>query len=273
MTDPLFTLHDQVGLITGAGGVLMGALACELARRGVRVIAVGRTASRVEATADSIRNAGGHALAVAADVTDPNGVQRAMDAAVAAYGRIDFLINGAGGNQTDATTHETRSFFDLPPEALRAVVDLNLMGSLLPSQAAGRIFAAQGEGVIVNISSLSALRPLTRIVGYSAAKAALNNFTQWLAVEMAQKHSPRIRVNALAPGFFLTEQNRFLLTKPEDQSLTERGERIIDHTPMRRFGTPEDLFGAAIWLLSPAAKFVTGTVIAVDGGCSAYAGV
>jgi NAD(P)-dependent dehydrogenase (short-subunit alcohol dehydrogenase family) len=229
--------------------------------------------ARGRSVADAIARAGGEAELVEANVLDPASLRRAADEVMAAYGRVDILVNGAGGNKPEATTGPDRLFFDLPPDALRMVMDLNLMGSILPSQVFGRIMAAQGEGVILNVSSMNSYRPLTRIVGYSAAKAAINNFTQWLAVHLAQTCSPRIRVNAIAPGFFLTEQNRFLLTSEKDGSLTERGRQIVAHTPMARFGAPEDLLGAAIWLLSPASAFVTGVVVPVDGGFSAYSGV
>jgi len=165
------------------------------------------------------------------------------------------------------------SFFDLPADAVRGVFDLNFMGTLLPSQVFGKLMAEQGEGVILNVSSMNAFRPLTRIPAYSAAKAAVSNFTQWLAVHVAQEYSPNIRVNALAPGFFLTEQNRFLLTDEASGELTPRGRTIIEHTPMARFGDPEDLAGTVLWLLSPAASFVTGVVVPVDGGFSAFSGV
>jgi NAD(P)-dependent dehydrogenase (short-subunit alcohol dehydrogenase family) len=184
-----------------------------------------------------------------------------------------MLINAAGGNHPQATTNDDVSFFDLPDDALRFVFDLNIVGTILPSQVFGRFMAEQEEGVILNVSSMSAFTPLTRIPGYSAAKAGVSNFTQWLAVYMAQEYSPNIRVNAIAPGFFLTRQNRFLLTDEDKGELTERGKQIINHTPMDHFGTPEDLLGAVYWLLSPASAFVTGIVVPVDGGFSAFSGV
>jgi NAD(P)-dependent dehydrogenase (short-subunit alcohol dehydrogenase family) len=186
---------------------------------------------------------------------------------------VDILINGAGGNHPSATTKPDLPFFDLPLDALRHVGDLNLLGTILPCQVFGRGMAERGEGIILNISSMSALRPLTRIPAYSAAKAAVSNFTQWLAVHMAQNYSPKIRVNAIAPGFFLTEQNRFLLTDKDTGELTPRGQSILSHTPMNRFGDPEDLLGATMWLISPASAFVTGVVLPVDGGFSAFSGV
>jgi NAD(P)-dependent dehydrogenase (short-subunit alcohol dehydrogenase family) len=186
---------------------------------------------------------------------------------------VDILVNGAGGNKKQATTSPDLSFFDLPPDAIRWVFDLNFLGTLLPSQVFGQPMAEQGAGCILNVSSMNAFRPLTRIPAYSAAKAAVSNFTQWLAVHMAQEYSSRIRVNAIAPGFFLTEQNRFLLTEETTGNLTPRGRTIIEHTPMGRFGAPEDLVGTVVWLLSPAAAFVTGVVVPVDGGFSANSGV
>jgi NAD(P)-dependent dehydrogenase (short-subunit alcohol dehydrogenase family) len=186
---------------------------------------------------------------------------------------VDTLINAAGGNNPRATTGPDLPFFDLPPDALRFVFDLNVVGTILPSQVFGRQMAQDGKGVILNISSMNALRPLTRIPAYSAAKAGVSNFTRWLSVHMAQEYSPRIRVNAIAPGFFLTAQNRFLLNDEQTGELTERGRTIIAHTPMDRFGDPADLLGTVIWLISPASSFVTGIVVPVDGGFSAFSGV
>lgn len=271
--DRLFDVSGRVMVLTGAGGVLVGALARELGARGANVVIADRSAERGQESARAITDAGGEAMALAADVLDPASLQAAADRVVQRYGRIDALVNGAGGNRPDATTSAERTFFDLPPEALRAVLDLNLMGSVLPSQVFGRAMAQAGAGIILNISSMNAFRPLTRILGYSAAKAAINNFTQWLAVHLAQTCSPHLRVNAIAPGFFETAQNKFLLRREQDGALTERGQQIIAHTPMGRFGAPEDLIGAAVWLLSPASDFVTGVVVPVDGGFSAFSGV
>jgi NAD(P)-dependent dehydrogenase (short-subunit alcohol dehydrogenase family) len=188
-------------------------------------------------------------------------------------GKLDCLINAAGGNKPAATTSAELKFFDLPADALRWVFELNVMGTILPSQAFGKVMAEQGYGTILNISSMNAFRPLTRIPAYSAAKAAVSNFTQWLAVHMAQEYSPKIRVNAIAPGFFLTDQNRFLLTDKETGEWTARGKTILAHTPMARMGESRDLFGGVLWLLSPASEFVTGVVIPIDGGFSAFSGV
>jgi len=190
-----------------------------------------------------------------------------------AYQRVDILINGAGGNKKQATTGAESSFFDLPADAVQWVFNLNFIGTLLPSQVFGKLMAAQKDGNIINISSMNSFRPLTRVPAYSAAKAAISNFTQWLAVHINQEYSPNIRVNALAPGFFLTEQNRFLMTDEKTGELTPRGKAVIGHTPMNRFGDPADLAGTVIWLLSPASSFVTGVVVPIDGGFSAFSGV
>jgi NAD(P)-dependent dehydrogenase (short-subunit alcohol dehydrogenase family) len=200
-------------------------------------------------------------------------VRKAAAEVMHRFGRVDCLINAAGGNQPQATTSPDLKFFELPTEALRWVFDLNLLGTILPCQVFGKVMAEHGSGVILNVSSMNAFRPLTRIPAYSAAKAGVSNFTQWLAVHMAHEYSPRIRVNAIAPGFFLTDQNRFLLTDRETGELTARGKSIIAHTPMARFGDPQDLIGAVLWLLSPASDFVTGTIVPIDGGFSAYSGV
>jgi NAD(P)-dependent dehydrogenase (short-subunit alcohol dehydrogenase family) len=217
-------------------------------------------------------NSKGRVLCVYGDVLNVETLQQANETVKAEFGRVDVLVNAAGGNHPSATTKPDLSFFDLPLDALRHVGDLNLLGTILPCQVFGRGMAERGEGRILNISSMNAFRPLTRIPAYSAAKAAVTNFTQWLAVHMAQNYSPRIRVNAIAPGFFIGEQNRKLLLN-DDGSLTARGQSILAHTPMNRFGTPDDLLGATLWLLSPASAFVTGTVIPIDGGFSAFSGV
>jgi NAD(P)-dependent dehydrogenase (short-subunit alcohol dehydrogenase family) len=207
------------------------------------------------------------------DVLEKNTLEKALEIIVGEFGQVDALINAAGGNHPQATTNAELSFFDLPQDAFEATLDLNLVGTVLPSQVFGRHMAQRGEGVILNISSMNAYRPLTRVPAYSAAKAATTNFTQWLAVHMAQEYSPKIRVNAIAPGFFLTEQNRFLLIDKDTGEMTPRGQSILEHTPMNRFGNPEDLLGATMWLLSPASAFVTGIVVPVDGGFSAFSGV
>ena len=223
--------------------------------------------------ANEVKSAGGKAIAVKCNVLDKGSIEAAERQVTAKLGKIDILINGAGGNKKEATTSPDMSFFDLPAEAIRFVFELNFIGTLLPTQVFGKGMAESGAGVILNVSSMNAFRPLTKIAAYSAAKAAVSNFTQWLAVHVCQNYSKDIRVNAIAPGFFLTEQNRFLLTDEKTGDLTARGRTIIDHTPMGRFGKPEDLIGTVIWLLSDAAKFVTGVVVPVDGGFSAFSGV
>jgi len=271
--ETLFALSGKVAVVTGGGGVLCGAMSRALGRVGVRVVVLDLMAEAAQQVAEDIVAAGGEAMAVQCDVLDKAGIEAAAQRVLDAFGRVDILINGAGGNRKEATTGPDKAFFDLPAEAIQWVFNLNFMGTLLCSQVFGRRMAEQGHGLILNISSMNAFRPLTKIAAYSAAKAAVSNFTQWLAVHMAQEYSPRIRVNAIAPGFFLTTQNRFLLIDEETDELTPRGRTIIDHTPMGRFGDPEDLLGTALWLLSPASAFVTGIVVPVDGGFSAFSGV
>jgi NAD(P)-dependent dehydrogenase (short-subunit alcohol dehydrogenase family) len=271
----LLKTYDFTGrtiVITGATGVLCGAMAKALVGCGANVAVLARSREKGEATLDGLSGPG-RATVVVGDALKQETLRDAARAALDQFGRIDGLINGAGGNIPQATTRQDLSFFDLPEDALRHVLDLNLLGTILPCQVFGRQMAEQGEGVILNVSSMSAIRPLTRVVGYSAAKAGVDNFTQWLAVHMAQNYSPRIRVNAVAPGFFVTEQNRRLLIDEKTGEPTERGRSIIAHTPMGRFGEPDDLIGATLWLLSPASAFVTGVVVPVDGGFSAFGGV
>ena len=248
-------------------------MACALVGMGANVAVVDRSPEMAERLIYRWEQARGRAVIVYGDVLDPEEIKKTADRVLAEFGRIDCLINAAGGNHPPATTGADLSFFDLPSEALKFVFDLNILGTILPSQIFGKYMAEQGRGNILNVSSMNAFRPLTRVLAYSAAKAGVSNFTQWLAVHMAQEYSPNIRVNAIAPGFFLTEQNRFLLTNPENGELTERGKSIIDHTPLGRFGDPEDLLGTVMWLLSPASAFVTGIVVPIDGGFSAFSGV
>jgi NAD(P)-dependent dehydrogenase (short-subunit alcohol dehydrogenase family) len=259
--------------VTGGSGVLGRTLVKAIAACGANLVVLGRDVAAAQRAVDELGNTPGKHKALFIDVLKKDAVDAAASAVLADYGRVDALINAAGGNNPKATTAPDRSFFDLPADALQVVSDLNLLGTVLPSQAFGRSMAAQKSGVILNISSMNAFRPLTRIPAYSAAKAAVSNFTQWLAVHLAQEYSPQIRVNAIAPGFFLTEQNRFLLTDKETGALTARGNKILEHTPMARFGNPEDLVGVTLWLLSPASSFVTGVVIPIDGGFSAFSGV
>ncbi len=271
--DNAFDFTGKVAVVTGGSGVLCSALARALGRQGAVVVVVGHTRmEKAQAVADAITAQGGQAIALPANVLDKKSLQALAGQTLDRFGRVDILINGAGGAKKEATTSEQLSFFDLPEEAVRWVFDLNFMGTFLPCQVFGRAMVEQDSGCILNISSMGAERPLTRSVAYSAAKAAVVNFTQWLAVHISQEYSPHIRVNALVPGFFLTEQNRFLLLD-EQGELTERGRRIIAHTPMGRFGRPEDLVGPALLLLSDVAPFVHGTTIVVDGGLASYGGV
>jgi NAD(P)-dependent dehydrogenase (short-subunit alcohol dehydrogenase family) len=263
----------NVAVVTGGGGVLCRTMCLALAAQGVKVAVLDLSAEAAQRVVAEIAVNGGEAIAVPADVLDRLSLEAACRAVLDRFGRIDILINGAGGNKKQATTSTELSFFDLPPEAVRWVFDLNCLGTILPCQVFGRQMVKQADGIILNISSMNAFRPLTRVPAYSAAKAAVSNFTQWLAVHMAQDYSPRIRVNAIAPGFYLTEQNRTLLTDAVTGELTPRGHTILTHTPMNRFGMPEDLIGTVIWLLSPASSFVTGVVVPIDGGFSAFSGV
>lgn len=264
--------NGRVALVTGGGGVLCSSIAEGLARAGMRVALLDLDEEKARATLERVERAGGEGLAIGASVLDRGDLERATEAVLDRFGSIGVLINGAGGNHPRATTSDDLPFFDLPEEAIRFVFDLNVLGTILPCQVVGRAMADAGEGAILNIASMNALRPLTRIPAYSAAKAAVANFTQWLAVHMSQNVSPRIRVNAIAPGFFLTEQNRFLL-QTEMGGTTPRGQQILDHTPMGRFGEPEDLWSTVLWLVSPRSAFVHGIVVPVDGGFSAYSGV
>jgi NAD(P)-dependent dehydrogenase (short-subunit alcohol dehydrogenase family) len=260
-------------VITGGAGIIGGEMACALIGCNANVAILDRDPELAKKVVARFEVNRGRYIVVYGDVLKKDTLEQASAEIIKEFGQIDCLINGAGGNSPKATTNAEQSFFDLPEEALRFVSDLNLMGTMLPSQVIGKHMAERKAGVILNVSSMNAIRPLTRIASYSAAKAAVSNFTQWLAVHMAQEYSPNIRVNAIAPGFFLTEQNRFLLTDKETGGLTQRGEKIIAHTPMGRFGNPEELLGATLWLLSPMAQFVTGIVLPVDGGFSAYSGV
>lgn len=275
-SDELIQMYDfsgQTAVITGGGGVLGGEMAASLAWFGANVVILDRCASLNEHILAAAEGAPGKLTLVQSDVLSREVLQASADEVSRTFGKVDMLINAAGGNHPSATTSADKAFFDLPTEALKFVFDLNLIGTILPCQVFGRQMAETKRGTILNISSMNAYRPLTRIPAYSGAKAGVSNFTQWLAVHMAQEYSPNIRVNAIAPGFLLGEQNRFLLTDEKTGELTPRGRTILEHTPMNRFGNPEDLLGAVLWLLSPAAAFVTGVVVPIDGGFSAFAGV
>ena len=269
----LFKISGLTAVVTGGSGGLGSLMSRALAEAGARVAVISLHSASSDKVVETIRADGGEAIGLACDVLDRAALERAREEILSSFASIDILINAAGGNHPGATTSHEVSFFDLDRQAVATVFDLNFAGTLQSCQVFGRSMVEQGHGCIVNIASMNALRPLTRIPAYSAAKAAVANFTQWLAVHMAQEYSVQIRVNAIAPGFFLTEQNRFLLTKAETGAMTPRGQAILNHTPMGRLGAPEDLVGTLLWLVSPASAFVTGTVIPVDGGFSAFSGV
>jgi NAD(P)-dependent dehydrogenase (short-subunit alcohol dehydrogenase family) len=261
-------------VVTGGSGVLCGRLAEALGECGARVAVLGHShLERAEAVVSAIRSRGGDAVAVQADVLDRASLCAAHATVTERFGPVDILINGAGGARKDATTSADLSFFDLPEDAIQWVFNLNFLGTFLCCQTFAADMVERKCGNVLNIASMGAVRPLTRSVAYSAAKAAVVNFTQWLAVHMSQEYSTAIRVNALVPGFFLTEQNRFLLTDEQTGAFTERGQRILDHTPMGRLGAADDLVAPALFLLSPGASFVHGSCLVVDGGLSAYGGV
>jgi len=272
----LYDLSGRTALVTGGAGVLGFEIARTFVECNANVVILGRNHERgINSIAEITKGVkgNGHVIYIPGDVLAMDTLQQAKETIHTQFGDVDILINAAGGNHPQAITSPDLSFFDLPLDVLRYINDLNLLGTVLPCQVFGRGMAERSEGVILNISSMNTYRPLTRIPAYSASKAAVSNFTQWLAVHMAQNYSPRIRVNAIAPGFFITGQNRFMLTDKHTGALTARGQSILAHTPMNRFGTPEDLLGATMWLISPAAAFVTGAVIPIDGGFSAFSGV
>jgi NAD(P)-dependent dehydrogenase (short-subunit alcohol dehydrogenase family) len=274
--DELMAMYDFTGktfAVTGGAGVLAGGVVTALASCGANVMILDRTLTRLGEIQES---AGAHASQIdgfEVDVLSRESLLAAGAAINERFGALYGLVNAAGGNSPRATVTPSMSFFDIPEEGLRFVLDLNVLGTMLPCQVLGRQMIETGEGVILNYSSMNAYRPLTNIAAYSAAKAAVTNFTAWLAVYVAQNYSGKIRVNAIAPGFFLTEQNRFLLTDKETGEWTPRGKKIFDHTPMGRLGVDEDTLGTVLWLLSSASAFVTGITVPVDGGFSAYAGV
>jgi NAD(P)-dependent dehydrogenase (short-subunit alcohol dehydrogenase family) len=272
---PLFDLSGKNAVVTGGGGILGGAIAEGLAEAGARVAITSLLMEESVSVVKRIRDKGGDAKGYVLDIYSTASLMACKDAILADFGRVDVLVNAVGGNMKSATTSAEQSFFDIPEDAISRVMDLNLArGVIIPTQLFGKAMTENEDGgSIINITSMNAVRPLTRIPGYSAAKAALHNFTQWLAVHMAQEYNPKFRVNSIAPGFFLTEQNRFLLTDEATGAPTERGKRIIDHTPMGRYGEPDELKGVAIWLASDASRFVSGTMIPVDGGFSAFSGV
>jgi NAD(P)-dependent dehydrogenase (short-subunit alcohol dehydrogenase family) len=271
----LFDVKGKNAVVLGGGGILGNAMVRGLAAAGANVAVCGRTESKAKALAEELTKEGATVKGYAVDAASTDSLKSLYEKIAADFGKVDILVSAVGGNSKEATTSDTVSFFELNPEAIKNVVELNLMaGAVLPAQVFGKAMADnESGGVIINITSMSAFKPLTRILGYSAAKAAVSNFTRWLAVNLAQTYGEKVRVNAIAPGFFLTEQNRFLLTHPETGELTARGRSIIQHTPMGRFGKPEELVGTLLWMASDASKFVTGIVVPVDGGFSAFSGV
>jgi NAD(P)-dependent dehydrogenase (short-subunit alcohol dehydrogenase family) len=267
-----FSLTGKTAIVTGATGVLGGAIAHGLAQAGASVGLLGRRADKAAEVADAIIASGGSAVPLPADVLDAVSLASARDKMLEQYGRIDIVVNAAGGNVPGATVVGDLTFFNMGRDAFDQVIALNLTGTLLPCQVFGQVMADAGSGSIINISSMTAQKPLTRVLGYGNAKAAIDNFTKWLAVDFAQKYGAGLRVNAIAPGFFIGDQNRGFLLK-EDGSYSDRGQRIIDHTPMGRFGEAEELVGTSLWLASEASRFVTGVVVPVDGGFSAFSGI
>lgn len=268
-----YDMSDKVAVLTGGAGVLCSEMARALVEAGAKVAVLDIDENSLTELEGEVKGHEENFMTIKTNVLDKESLRGAADKVKDKWGRVDVLINGAGGNSPKATTGEDQSFFDLPEEGVQQVFNLNFLGTFLASQVFGEEFVEQGEGIILNISSMNAFTPLTKIPAYSAAKAAVSNFTQWLAVHMSQNYSTDIRVNAIAPGFLLTEQNRYLLIDEETGDLTDRGQTIIDHTPMDEFGDPEDLLTTVFWLLEDGSEFVHGTVIPIDGGFSAFSGV
>ncbi len=270
----IFDFSGKTAVVTGGSGILGGAMCRGLAASGANVVIVANSQlGKAQRMAEEIESNGGQTIAMTANVLAKDSLEQLAEKVFEAFGSVDILVNGAGGAKKEATTSKELSFFDLPEAAVRTVLDLNFLGTFFACQVFGRRMVAQGGGAILNISSLGSIRPLTRSVAYSAGKAAATNFTQWLAVHLSQEYKAKIRVNAIVPGFFLTEQNRFLLTDEKSGELTERGQRIVTHTPMGRFGSPDELVPPALFLLSDAASFIHGETLVVDGGLNAYGGV
>ena len=266
-------LEGKTAVVTGAGGAICGEIALALAAEGVKVAIWDLSEEAASSRRALIAEGGGEALSVICDATRTESVEAALEQTLDAFGTVDILINGAGGSRPETTTSESLSFFDFKAKDMQRVIALNYLSAVIPSQAVGRLLAKKKRGAIVNISSAAGLCPVTRALSYSDGKAATLSFTKWLAVHMAQNYSPEIRVNTIAPGFIITTQNRFLLVDDSTGELTERGRTVIDQVPMRRFGEPREIVGAALWLVSDWASFVTGAVILADGGFTAYAGV
>ncbi|WP_313341971.1 SDR family oxidoreductase [Sedimentibacter sp.] len=268
----IFDLKGKTAVITGATGILCSVIAKELAKQGVNVAVLGHGGDKAKMLADEIIRDGGSAIYYNADVLNKESLIEARDYVIEKYQDIDILINGAGGNKKEATTSDELSFFDIDFKALECVFNLNVMGAVLTTQVFGELFAKSGKGCVINISSMAAYHPLTKTIAYSGAKAAVSNFTEWMAVHFNQNYSTKIRVNAVAPGFLLTNQNKYLMVQ-ENGDPTERGKKVLDKTPMNRYGNPEEIAGPVLWLCSEAASFVNGAVIPIDGGFSSYWGV
>ncbi len=268
----LFNLDNQIAVLTGGAGVLAGEMARGLLRAGAKVVLLDINIELLKVRVESLRHDGAEVIGISCDVLNKKNLEETESEIRDRFGRIDILINAAGGNMRNATIGVEQNIFDLQIEHFKEVTDLNLLGTVLPTLIFGKLMAEQKKGSIINISSMATQRAITRVVGYSAAKAAIENFTRWMAVELAQKFGNGIRVNAIAPGFLLTEQNRTLLTNV-DGSLTPRGKTIIDLTPFRRFGEPAELIGAIIFLCSDASRFITGTILPIDGGFNSFSGV
>ena len=270
----MFDFQGKTAVVTGAGGAIGSRIALGLARAGAGVAIWDLLPDAAEAKADAIRHeTSANILAVPCDATSKKSVEEALTKTVAHFGTIDMLVNGAGGSHKSTTTSAELTFFDIKPEDTRHVIDLNYMTAVIPSQAVGRLFAEKGGGAIVNITSVGGGLPLSRALAYSNGKAAADSFTRWLAVHLATTYSPKIRVNAIAPGFMITDQNRFLLVDEATGETTERGETILKNVPAGRFGDPEEVVGGVLWLLSDQASFVNGAIVPIDGGFSAFDGV
>lgn len=267
-----FQLQGKTAVITGATGVLCSVISKELAKQGVNVAVIGHAGNKAQLLADEIIRDGGSAVAFNADVLNKESLIEARNFIIEKYKNIDILINGAGGNKKEATTSDEISFFNMDLKAVEWVFNLNVMGAILATQIFGELFVKSGKGCVINISSMAAYHPLTKTVAYSGAKAALSNFTEWMAVHFNQNYSVNIRVNAVAPGFLLTKQNKFLMVQ-ENGEPTERGKKVLDKTPMGRYGNPEEIAGPILWLCSDAASFVNGAIVPIDGGFSSYWGV
>ena len=270
--EELFSLKDKVIIVSGGTGILGGAFVKAIAEQQAKVVIIGRNEQLGNSRVSEINNNGGNAIFIAADVLDETQLKNAREKIIATYGRIDGLVNAAGGNIPAGVLPPERDVFDLNIEGVKSAMDLNLWGTIIPVQIFGPEIAKSGNGSIVNISSVSTQQAVTRVLGYSMGKTAVDCYTKWFALEMANRYGDTIRMNSIMPGFFLTEQNRALLTVP-DGTLTERGNAIIRQTPFKRFGNPDELTGALIWLLSDASKFVTGSIITVDGGFTINSGI